>query len=108
MGRRVRSSAEMLKLQDAVAFPNSWRNVAVVTLIATGLSFAVLLTVGGLVAPMVAFVACLLVGTGLLIRRTNRLMKVATRIFRQNSDYTPQQAANAARKELGIDEVRYP
>ncbi len=104
------NSGEILKLEDAVRYPGAWRTSALITVAGVVLMFAGSLTTPGISVWLwvVAGMALMLGATALVIRRANRLMAAAKRIFEAHPDCTPQQAANAARKELGLAEIRYP
>ncbi len=98
----------MLALEDAVRYPGSARKAFLIVSLgvaALALFFAVSRSVWGSVG--VGLLGWL-VGTLLTIGRDNRVMDVASRIFDDHPWYTAQEAANAARRELGLREVRYP
>lgn len=104
------SSGEMLKLEDAVRYPGAWRKSVLITVVVVVVIFA-----GALATPSVspffwaaAGVALMFGAVALARRKGHRLVAVATRICKDHPGYTPQQAANAARRELGLSEVRYP
>lgn len=98
----------MLALEDAVRYPGIARKaflIVVAGLALLFLFFVVSRNVWGSVA--VGFLAWI-IGIVLTIGRDNRVMDVASRIFDEHPWYTAREAANAARRELGLQEVRYP
>jgi hypothetical protein len=107
----AREPGEMLKLEDAVRYPGVWRTSALITVIGVALMFVGSSSTAPGISVwlwVVAGMSFMFGATGLVLRRVRRLMAVAKRIFEARPGYTPQQAANAARKELGRAEVRYP
>jgi hypothetical protein len=103
-----KTSAEMLKLEDAVRYPGAARKSALITLGSVAVMIVGSFLLHDVWVPVVVGMACMMGGVVIVVLRGNDLMAVATRISRDHPEYTPRQAANAARKELGLREVRYP
>jgi hypothetical protein len=96
-----------LELEDAIRYPGVWRKVALITLLGTAALIAAFIVSANVSYSLAAALVCFAGGTVLVLARYRRLTTVAWRVLQQHPDYTPQQAANAARRELGLPEVRY-
>ncbi len=104
----LRSPGDLLKLEDAVRYPGAARKVIPILVIgaaAMGLFFVVTLNPWG---SAFVGVICWFVGALLVVGRDNRVLELATRIFDERPELTAEEAANAARTELGLPAVRYP
>ncbi len=103
-----RSSGDLLKLEDAVRYPGASRKAVLITLSGAAVMLVFAFALRNAWAAVFLGMVCMLAGTVFVIDRNNRLMDVASRVFRDHPEYTAQQAANEARRQLGLREVRYP
>ncbi len=104
----LRSAEEVLRLKAAVRYPGAVRKASVIVAVGAAVMLLVFVLSVSVEATLVLGVLAWLAGTVLTIGRDNRVMEVALRIFDDHPEYTPQEAANAARRELGLPVVRYP
>ena len=104
----LRSAEDIAELEAAVRYPGASRKTAPVAL-AGGAAFALAFAVTRSVwASLFCGLLASFAGAVLTIGRDNRVRDVALRILDNRPELTPQEAANAARRELGLRQVRYP
>ncbi len=104
----LRSAEDVLRLRDAVRFPGAVRKALRIMAVGAAVMLLVFVVSVSVDASFVLALMAWLVGTVLTVGRDNRVMDVALRIFDDHPEYTPQEAANAARRELGLPVVHYP
>ncbi len=104
----LRSPGDLQKLAAAVRYPGILRKEVPVLLVgvaATSIAYVLTLsTWGSVLVGMIGWFA----GTVLVVGRDTRVLELALRIFDERPELTAEEAANAARKELGLRIVRYP
>ncbi len=97
----------MLKLEDAVRYPGAARKTFPITVIGLVLLLVFYAFSRSLWGSVLLGLLGWIVGALLTVGRDNRVLDLAMRIFDDHPEYTAEEAANAARRELGLRAVRY-
>ena len=98
----------MRRLEAAVRYPGPSRKALHVAVIGAALWLPVLTMTHSIWGSTFLGGLGWLGGAVLIIGRDNQVRNTAVRIFDERPELTAEEAANAARRQLGLRPVRYP